>query len=253
MSSINRILRFVGLKISKIPKTPFVELVNFKKNLLVFKENRDGYLVFEEFHNDTGDHPESYINYECEFATRHLIRLSPQKILDIGSYRLFLIGLLAFGKITTVDVRQRTPTLQNEILTICDAKKLSFPEHSFDVVISLSSIEHFGLGRYGDDIDPSADRKAIDEMIRVLKPNGRLIFSTTLTRGEPVIVYNAHRIYNHSIILEMVGNMECEYEEYYSTILNRSCNFEEITNAPLVWDVYLGCWIKRGLEEPFLD
>jgi hypothetical protein len=51
----------------------------------------------------------------------------------------------------------------------------------------------------------------------------------------------------------MLGNMECECEEYYSTKLNRSCNFEEITNTPLVWDVYLGCWIKRGLEEPFLD
>ena len=249
MHPINEVLQFIGIKISKIPKTQITDLTNFKKNLSVFKQNRNGYSVFEEFHNDSGNHPENFISYECEFATRHLNRLIPQNILDVGSYRLFLIGLLACFKITTVDIRHRTPSIQNEILTICDAKKLSFPDNSFDVVISLCTIEHFGLGRYGDDIDPSADREAVGEMIRVLKPHGRLIFSTTLTRGDPVIVYNAHRIYNYSIILEMLGDMKCEDEEFYSTKFNKPCNFEGITNIPLVWDIYLGCWMKPGLEE----
>lgn len=213
---------------------------------MFFKENKPDFLFFKEFHNDSGTHPENYISYECEFATRQLNRLCPENILDIGSYRLYLIGLLACFKITTVDIRQRTPSIENEILAICDAKKLSFPDNSFDVVISLCSIEHFGLGRYGDDIDPIGDHKAISEMIRVLKPNGRLIISTTVTRGKPAIVFNAHRIYSYTQISDILGEMVCENEEFYSTSANKACSFEEITNIPGVWDVYLGCWMKQG-------
>jgi len=249
MHPINGVLQFIGIEIMKIPKIPVTKIIDFKKDISFFKENENGFSVFEEFHDDSGSHPINYMSYECEFTSSHLNRLSPQNILDIGSYRLFLIGLLASFKITTVDIRQRMASLQNEILTICDAKKLPFPDNIFDVVISLCSIEHFGLGRYGDEIDPDGDKKAVSEMIRVLKPHGRLIISTTLTGGKPAIVFNAHRIYNYSNILEMLGEMQCEYEEFYSTKLDRPCNLNEITNIPRIWDVYLGCWMKPGIEK----
>jgi SAM-dependent methyltransferase len=53
-----------------------------------------------------------------------------------------------------------------------DATALALPDASFDVVFSLSSIEHFG--------EPAQIQKAAREMRRVLKPGGHLIIVTEL-------------------------------------------------------------------------
>jgi len=47
-----------------------------------------------------------------------------------------------------------------------------FPPASFDVVIAVSVIEHVGVGRYGDTIDPDGDIRAMQNIKRWLKPNG---------------------------------------------------------------------------------
>uniref|UniRef100_A0AC35FBS4 DUF268 domain-containing protein n=1 Tax=Panagrolaimus sp. PS1159 TaxID=55785 RepID=A0AC35FBS4_9BILA len=63
----------------------------------------------------------------------------------------------------------------------------------FDFVISFSSIEHSGLGRYGDPIDPIGDLREMNKIHCLLKPKGLLFLG--LPVGVDTIVYNAHRIY----------------------------------------------------------
>lgn len=63
----------------------------------------------------------------------------------------------------------------------------------FDAIISISSIEHDGLGRYGDPIDPNGDFKAIKKMKTMLKEGGLLFLAVPI--GQDCIVWNAHRIY----------------------------------------------------------
>jgi SAM-dependent methyltransferase len=59
-----------------------------------------------------------------------------------------------------------------------DGTALAFPDESFDVVYSLSSIEHFG-GLEGAS-------RAVDEMARVLKPGGVLALATEyILKGPP--------------------------------------------------------------------
>jgi SAM-dependent methyltransferase len=53
-----------------------------------------------------------------------------------------------------------------------DALNLEYPDNAFDVVFSLSSIEHFG--------QPDAIQRAAAEMARVVKPGGHLIIVTEL-------------------------------------------------------------------------
>ena len=70
------------------------------------------------------------------------------------------------------------------------ANKLS----NFDGVVSISSLQHSGLGRYGDALNPWGDLIATGRAWCVTKPNGFLLLG--LPGGsEDNIRYNAHRMY----------------------------------------------------------
>lgn len=218
----------------------------YNKHLAKLKKNPGGFDIFREPVSERGLHPENFIDYECAFAAFHIRQVNPKKILDIGSYRHFILGLLAHFPVTSIDVRNRKLISKNEAVITCDAKKLNLPDHSFDLVLSLCALEHFGLGRYGDEFDLSADQRAFAEMIRVLKPGGRLIFTTTVTRAQPSIAFNAHRIYNHEMLKSICAGLICVEEKFYSHKLKGFCSPEEVTADFQCWDVYLGCWAKAG-------
>uniref|UniRef100_A0A1I7UTX0 DUF268 domain-containing protein n=1 Tax=Caenorhabditis tropicalis TaxID=1561998 RepID=A0A1I7UTX0_9PELO len=72
---------------------------------------------------------------------------------------------------------------------------------SFDFAASFSSIEHSGLGRYGDPLDPIGDLREMLKIRCLLKKGGLLFLG--LPFGTDAIQYNAHRIYG-SIRLGMM-------------------------------------------------
>ena len=247
MHPVNKVLSKVGLRLTRplesveIP-AEFRKEYNRRLNFLL-KESGD-FNVFRDFQYDAGDHPGTYMNFECEFAARHLRMSNPTTVLDIGSHRLFVLGLLAGYKVTTLDVRPRESRLENETIVTSDAKQLDIASDSFDMVVSLCTLEHFGLGRYGDEFDLDGDKKAFKEMIRVLKPGGRVVFSTTVTRSTPSLAFNAHRIYSHRMIRAFCEKLECVEEGFFSNETGSGCSHEQVTDEPARWDVYCGCWMK---------
>ena len=80
---------------------------------------------------------------------------------------------------------------------ICTLEKIPFKNDIFDLITAISTIEHVGLGRYGDAISPEGDINALREMKRVLKPNGKLIL--TLPSGIDTICYSKQRIPLHRV------------------------------------------------------
>jgi len=192
---------------------------------------------------DVGEHPSDFTDFECAFAANAIAELRPHTILDIGSYRKFVIGLLASYEIISIDTRPRE-VLFNEQLITCDAKTLDVQSDTFDIVLSLCSIEHFGLGRYGDEYDMTADVKAVKEMWRVIKPGGYLIFSVPITKYKPTILFNAHRIYDYAMIKNLCKGMTLISESWFNRGTNQSCSIDEVCNAKYAWDIYCGCWRK---------
>ncbi len=63
----------------------------------------------------------------------------------------------------------------------------------FDAIISISSIEHDGLGRYGDPLNPDGDLQAMQNIKHMLKKGGLLFLAVPV--GIDTIYWNAHRIY----------------------------------------------------------
>jgi len=217
---------------------------NYEKIFQELTHSPDDYSVFREPMDDAGSHPENFVDYECRFAAEQLSRFNPAKILDIGSYRHFLMGLMAHYPVTTIDIRPRKSSLTNETTITGDAASLNLPDNSFDAVLSLCALEHMGLGRYGDPIDFRGDLKAMNEMKRVLKPGGILVFTTTIHHGQPAVAFNAHRIYNHDKLVEYCRGLSCVEEKFYSHTLMKFCEIGQVTTHPRWWDVYMGCWRK---------
>jgi hypothetical protein len=65
---------------------------------------------------------------------------------------------------------------------------------TFDFVASVSSLEHSGLGRYGDSLNPRGDIDASQEVYCMLKPGG-LFFISLPYAAQSDLVWNAHRHY----------------------------------------------------------
>ncbi len=81
-----------------------------------------------------------------------------------------------------------------------DLTNLPFPSNSVVSLSCMHTIEHVGLGRYGDPIDSNGDLKAISELKRVLAKGGDLLFVVPV--GKPRVRYNAHRIYSYEQIIK---------------------------------------------------
>ena len=62
-----------------------------------------------------------------------------------------------------------------------------------DFIFSFSSLEHDGLGRYGDKLNPFADFETIDRMNCMLKSDGLLFLGIPV--GPDSLVWNIHRNY----------------------------------------------------------
>ncbi|HKO97118.1 MAG TPA: class I SAM-dependent methyltransferase [Pyrinomonadaceae bacterium] len=240
---LNKLLAPLGLTVNRRPEPDREFEARYKEQLAVVRSEAENTFVCEYPINDTGAHPRSYQDYECEFAAKHISDRVPREILDIGSYRHFILGMLSHYPVTTVDVRSREPISQNETVLTCDAKALPLPDDSFDAVVALCALEHFGLGRYGDELDLEADYKALNEIKRVLRPNGLFIVSTTVTDFRPSIAFNAHRIYMRSQIRKMLSPLIMVDERVFSMV--EGCESESITKVPGAWDVYCGCWRKE--------
>lgn len=71
----------------------------------------------------------------------------------------------------------------------------------YDFAASFSSIEHSGLGRYGDPVDPIGDLREMLKIKCILRKGGLLFLGVPF--GTDALVFNAHRIYG-SIRLAMV-------------------------------------------------
>nr|QGT50097.1 hypothetical protein Helico4rc_2170 [uncultured Helicobacter sp.] len=71
----------------------------------------------------------------------------------------------------------------------------------------MCSVEHFGLGRYGDPIEPDAWEKALKSFQRVLKPQGKLYISVPVGQ-ENKVCFNAHRVYKPQTIIDTLDQMQ---------------------------------------------
>lgn len=143
--------------------------------------------------------------YHPAWAARILARTKPLEHTDISSTLTFSTIISAFIQTKFYDYRPANLFLENLTCTSIDLNSLPFKNNSINSLSCMHTVEHIGLGRYGDAIDPAGDLKAIKELKRVLSINGNLLFVVPI--GRPKIVFNAHRIYSYEQILSYFSDL----------------------------------------------
>ena len=101
------------------------------------------------------------------------------------------------------------------------------PSSSADLVSLISTLEHIGLGRYGDPLDVDGDIRCMREAWRVLRPGGHLVL--TIPYGYPTVIFNLHRIYDEGRFQMVTRGFEPIMVEYSK--LGRPCTKAEIEGA----------------------
>jgi SAM-dependent methyltransferase len=144
--------------------------------------------------------------YHTAWAARKVFELKPQLHIDIGSSLYFSGIVSAFVPVKFYDYRPADLALSGLTSERADLLRLPFDNESIFCLSCMHTIEHIGLGRYGDPLDPEGDLKAIDELKRVLAPGGNLLFVVPV--GKPKIMFNAHRIYSYEQIVKYFSGME---------------------------------------------
>ena len=142
---------------------------------------------------------DQHYTYHPAWAARILAQTKPAYHVDISSILSFSTVVSAFVPVKFYDYRPANLNINNFESGFADLKQLSFADNSIASLSCMHTIEHIGLGRYGDEIDPQGDIKSIDELKRVLQSGGNLLFVTPVGRSR--IEFNAHRIYSYEQII----------------------------------------------------
>ncbi|RLA89626.1 MAG: hypothetical protein DRG58_04425 [Deltaproteobacteria bacterium] len=124
---------------------------------------------------------------EREFAKSCILQIksanSPQplRILDIGSSSSYVpLQLARQGhQVVAVDIRPYPLRHRNLTYISGDVTDASFGEglSPFDVVTCISTLEHIGLGYYGEKMARQGDEMAVATLHRLLKPGGSLLLT----------------------------------------------------------------------------
>ncbi len=139
--------------------------------------------------------------YHPAWAAQVLARTQPALHIDIASTLHFSTMLAAFVKTEFYDYRPAEIELDNFTSKRADLTDLFFATDSVPSLSCMHTVEHVGLGRYGDPVDYDGDLKAMRELARVLAPGGNLLFVTPVG-SEARIQFNAHRIYTAAGVVD---------------------------------------------------
>ena len=129
-----------------------------------------------------------------------LTRRGRRRHVDIGS-RIdgFVAHVLTFMPITVVDIRGLASDIEGLTFVQGDVCRLNFASDSIPSLSSLHAMEHVGLGRYGDPVDPDGWLIAMRELARVVARGGRLYLGVPI--GRERLAFNSERVFDPRTIV----------------------------------------------------
>jgi SAM-dependent methyltransferase len=147
---------------------------------------------------------------QASWAARRIRQSDPCLHTDVGSQVMFVVMLSSFVPVEYLDLRPIPLEVPGLVQRAGDITRLPIDGGSLVSISCLHVIEHVGLGRYGDGLDPGGSAKAASELARVLAREGRLYVSCPV--GRERVVFNAHRVFSPAHVVSLFDR--CTLEEF---------------------------------------
>lgn len=144
--------------------------------------------------------------YHTAWAARKVREIASPAHVDISSSLYFAGIVSAFVPFKFYDYRPASLILENLDCEQADLLSLPFTDASLPSISCMHVVEHIGLGRYGDPLNPQGDLLAMRELARVLASGGSLLFVVPV--GKPRVCFNSHRIYGYEHVLQSFPGLE---------------------------------------------
>ena len=159
--------------------------------------------VLNEFSGNAAILPGHYFNQDLLVASL-IADAKPLRHIDVGSSIAgFVAHVASFREIEILDIRPLAG-LDHPQITFLQRDLMAADPNNRNITDSLSclhTIEHFGLGRYGDQIDPEGHLKGFQNLVDMIKPGGTLYISFPIGTDNAVH-FNAHRVFHPLSILD---------------------------------------------------
>ncbi len=146
--------------------------------------------------------------YQGAWLARRVAKARAPLHVDVASSALTISVLSAMCPTLSLDYRPFRGRLAGLRNVAGDITRLPFADASISSLSCLHVIEHIGLGRYGDPLDPDGSPKAAAELVRVLAPSGRLYLSVPV--GRERVCFNAHRVFLPNTIRSWLVGLELD-------------------------------------------
>jgi hypothetical protein len=175
------------------------DLFRFRTNYLGRLEIRP---CLHDWYEEGGTTKNEYFWQDLLIA-RKIFEARPEKHVDIGS-RLdgFVAHVASFRDIEVFDIRPITAEIPGVTFKLVDfMRPVDRIAGYCDSLSCLHALEHFGLGRYGDPVDPEGYERGLANAAWLLKNKGVLYLSVPI--GIPRVEFNAHRVFDPRLIVKL--------------------------------------------------
>jgi hypothetical protein len=140
-------------------------------------------------------------------AAQFIFEQNPQRHIDVGS-RIdgFVVHIATFRPIEVCEMRPIKVANKNiKTLNLNLTDTANVPEEICNSVSSLHVLEHIGLGRYGDELNPDGWLLGIKNLLRMLKWGGYLYVSVPVDYQR--LEFDRNRIFDVETICNAMSEL----------------------------------------------
>ena len=164
--------------------------------------------ILYDYNESAGSIKSHYFHQDIRVSSLIYSKI-PANHLDVGSRIDGFISILSiFMKVEILDIRKLNLNKKNINFIQGDLMDPKFSlNKKYKSISCLHTIEHFGLGRYGDKINPNGHLIGFKNLYKLLDSHASLYISfpvSSISRTE----FNAHRIFKIKDIFDWIDKLE---------------------------------------------
>lgn len=169
------------------------------------------YPILADYRDWAGTMKGHYFHQDL-YVAQAIFEAKPDRHVDVGSSIVgFVSHVASFMPIEILDIRPVPSSSRNITFTQQDVMQgLTIKTRSLSC---LHTIEHFGLGRYGDPLDPEGHLRGFKNLVNAVEPGGTFYISFPIGDKERV-EFNAHRVFHPESILGWSGSENLELKDF---------------------------------------